>query len=62
MISHNGKVPAGSITIPITESGQLLFSDREESKHIDKCPDRLAKVTFKLKIEFIRSLKKNKNY
>lgn len=50
LISANGKVPAGSVTIPVAENGQLLFADREETKNIEKCADKAAKVVYRLKI------------
>jgi len=46
MVSNNGKIPAGSVTLKVTENGHLCEykTGSTENFKIDKCPDKYATV------------------
>ena len=57
MTSANGKIPAGTTFVNVTELG--MIAEREEtSAPLTKCPDRAAQLTFNKKVEFIRTIRK----
>ena len=57
MTSANGKIPAGTAYIHVTELG-MLAEKGEESLPLTKCPDKSAKIIFNKKVEFVRALRK----
>ena len=48
--SSNGKIPAGSVPIKLTENGALVLSSDECEQPLEKCLDKNAKVEYSIKI------------
>ena len=46
MTSANGKIPAGSTFVSITDLG-MIAERAEESMGLTKCPDKNAKIVFR---------------
>lgn len=61
MVSVNGKVPAGGVAITVAEGGRVYAGDREETRYIDKCADKSAKMTYQIKCTHLRTITKNRN-
>ena len=57
MTSANGKIPAGSTFVSITDLG-MIAERAEESMGLTKCPDKNAKIVFNKRVEFVRSVRK----
>lgn len=53
MVSVNGKIPAGSVTINPTE--RIIVDKRAP---LEKCPDKNAEATYALSFEKVRTVKK----
>lgn len=58
MVSANGKFPAGSVSVVIADEGGLVEGSEQQVKSVDKCPDKLAKIFYGLKVEMIGRVKK----
>ena len=57
MISSNGKFPAGTVNVPLVENGKLRAPDVYQNC-IEKCPDREAKLVYRLELEMMRTVKR----
>ena len=54
MNSANGKIPAGSVSIPLT--AELLQISQQMSSPIEKCPDKTAAISYEISAEVVRTL------
>ena len=59
MCSSNGKIPAGSTVIKLTQDGEVISNSDSMVSAIEKCPDKNAKAEFSLSIEVIKKMKKD---
>ena len=48
--SSNGKIPAGSAVIKLTENGALVVASDQCEQALEKCLDKNAKVEYSIKI------------
>lgn len=61
MISVNGRVPAGSVVIPVVEDGRYVLAEGEDTRYIDKCADKSAKIKYILTSTILLTTKKPQN-
>lgn len=54
MNSANGRIPAGSISVPITSF--CFIDDQHFTSPIEKCPDRSANISFSICGSVLKSL------